>query len=69
MPDNVSADPAPPMVTNEKPKPFRISTILGAGKGQDETDPLLLAQISGTEAVSATFAFELTLLQRTKPVR
>ena len=65
MPDNVSADPAPPMVTNEKPKPFRISTILGPGKGQDETDPLLLAQISGTEAVSATFAFELTLLQRT----
>ena len=53
------------MVTNEKPKPFRISTILGAGKGQDETDPLLLAQISGTEAVSATFAFELTVLQRT----
>jgi hypothetical protein len=45
-PNDVSSDPTLP--TNEKPKPFRISTIFGDDEGQDKTDPLLLAQISGT---------------------
>ena len=39
--------------------------MLGPGAGQDESDPLLLAQISGTEAVSAPYVFDLTILQRT----
>ncbi len=65
MPDDAISGGTPPAQTDKQPKPFRISTILGPGAGDDESDPLLLAQISGTEAVSAPYAFDLTILQRT----
>ena len=65
MPDDAISGGVPPAQTDQKPKPFRISTVLGPGAGQDKLDPLLLAQISGTEAVSAPYAFDLTILQRT----
>src|SRR5205823_3751751 len=55
-----------PQVFDDKPRPFRITTVLGEGRGQDESDPLLVAQVQGTEAVSAPYSFELTLLQRKK---
>ena len=42
---------APAPQTDKTPKPFRISTVFGTGAGQDETDPLLLAQISGGAVV------------------
>jgi uncharacterized protein involved in type VI secretion and phage assembly len=64
MLDNVGSGGARPMQVDRKPKAFRISTALGEGAGQDESDPLLLAQISGSEAVSAAYAFELTVLQK-----
>lgn len=66
MLDDVNRITAAPPITTEKPRPFRISTVLGVGVGQDESDPLLLAQISGTEAVSTTYSFDLTVLQRKK---
>ena len=65
MPDDALSGGTPPAQTDKQPKPFRISTVFGPGAGQDEFDPLLLAQISGTEAVSAPYAFDLTILQRT----
>ncbi len=65
MLDDATSSGTPPAQTDKTPKPFRISTVFGPGAGQDETDPLLLAQISGTEAVSAPYVFELTILQRT----
>src|SRR5713101_1713173 len=64
MPDDVTRITAAPLQTDQKPKAFRVTTALGVGKGQDETDPLLLAQINGSEAVSAPYSFELTVLQR-----
>ncbi|MGH6741607.1 MAG: contractile injection system protein, VgrG/Pvc8 family, partial [Bradyrhizobium sp.] len=57
---------AAPLQTDKKPKAFRITTALGVGIGADEKDPLLLAQISGSEAVSQPYAFELTVVQRKK---
>ena len=65
MLDDATSSGTPPAQTDKTPKPFRISTVFGTGAGQDETDPLLLAQISGTEAVSAPYVFDLTILQRT----
>ena len=65
MLDDATSGSTPPAQTDKTPKPFRISTVFGTGAGQDETDPLLLAQISGTEAVSAPYVFDLTILQRT----
>jgi uncharacterized protein involved in type VI secretion and phage assembly len=65
MLDDATSSGTPPAQTDKTPKPFRISTVFGPGAGQDETDPLLLAQISGTEAVSAPYVFDLTILQRT----
>ncbi len=65
MLDDATSGSTPPAQTDKTPKPFRISTVFGPGAGQDETDPLLLAQISGTEAVSAPYSFDLTILQRT----
>jgi uncharacterized protein involved in type VI secretion and phage assembly len=65
MLDDAISGGTPPAQTDHKPKPFRVSTVLGPGAGEDESDPLLLAQISGTEAVSAPYAFDLTILQRT----
>ncbi len=66
MPDDVTRVAAAPLQTDQKPKAFRITTALGVGIGADEKDPLLLAQINGSEAVSAPYAFELTVVQRKK---
>jgi uncharacterized protein involved in type VI secretion and phage assembly len=66
MPDDVSRAAAAPLQTDKKPKAFRITTALGVGIGTDEKDPLLLAQINGSESVSAPYSFELTVLQRKK---
>ena len=64
MPNDASPFAAAPSSVNDKPRPFRITTVVGVGLGQDESDPLLVAQINGTEAVSAPYSFDLTLLQR-----
>jgi uncharacterized protein involved in type VI secretion and phage assembly len=66
MPDDIARATVAPLQTEKKPKAFRISTALGVGLGEDERDPLLLAQINGSEAVSAPYSFELTVLQRKK---
>lgn len=66
MLDDVNQITTAPPITTDRPRPFRITTVLGIGIGEDESDPLLLAQISGTEAVSAPYSFELTVLQRKK---
>ena len=66
MPDDVTRVTAAPPRTDQKPKAFRITTALGVGNGADEKDPLLLAQINGSEAVSSPYAFELTVVRRKK---
>lgn len=42
-------------------KVLTIDTVLGQAKNQDQTDPLMLTTVNGTEGISQCFVYDVSM--------